>query len=370
MGEIVGYRRVSSTQQSLNRQDLPDVTGRIFEEKISAKSKDRPQLQEMLQYIRRDDEVHVHSIDRLARNLRDLEDIVNAIITKDASIRFIKEGLHFKPGVDDPFQQLMLQMLGSFAQFERSLMKARQQEGIDKAKAEGKFKGRGAVINEALVTDLLAYEVPAKDVCEWMDIGISSVYRIAEKRKKKSELHSKLTPEEVLDWASALQEYRENNFEIDDDEPDFEEITRELGQELLGLKIEVKNGSQVIRRNTSASNAAHIERDEMGLEKVPSSVTAYANGDYLALTKHIFEDPIWAEQIWQIFRPRHREAMELIYTRSAPDGSMDEERLGFLKYLGLKPSQVAEKMGLDAKIVEALWDNKFIKKPSWAEWGG
>ena len=55
---------------------------------------------------------------------------------------------------------------------------------------------------------------------------------------------------------------------------------------------------------------------------------------------------------------------------TASDGSMDEERLGFLKHIGLKPSQVAEKMGLDAKIVEALWDNKFIKKPSWAEWGG
>jgi DNA invertase Pin-like site-specific DNA recombinase len=338
MTEIVGYRRVSSTQQNLDRQDLPDVTGRIFEEKISAKSKDRPQLQEMLKYIRGADEVHVHSIDRLARNLRDLEDIVNAIITKDASIRFIKEGLHFKPGVDDPFQQLMLQMLGSFAQFERSLMKARQQEGIEKAKAQGKFKGRGAVINEELVTDLLAYDVPARDVCRWLGIGISSVYRIAEKRGGKPELHSKMTPDEIMDWWSHVREHRLYD-DIDDYQPRDIDIA-EFAIELLRSH----HGDEFF---TPENN------DELNC--------------YIQLTRHFFEDPIWAEQTFERYEDRHRTAMGLIYTRKAPDGSMDEERLGYLKHIGLSPSEAADRMGVDAWFIEAVWDSSFIKKPSWVE---
>ena len=359
MSEIVGYRRVSSTQQSLDRQDLPDVTGRIFEEKISAKSKDRPQLQEMLQYIRGGDEVHVHSIDRLARNLRDLEEIVNAIMVKSASIRFIKEGLHFKPGVDDPFQKLMLQMLGSFAQFERSLMKARQQEGIDKAKAAGKFKGRGAVINEELVTDLLAYGVSAKDVCEWMDIGISSVYRIAEKRKKIPELLCKLTPEEILRWTSAFLKYRENN----PTDYDVEGIVRALSEELdLFWEYTLPDGGAVKEKALNPMRDTSEYDQDFKAQKW--------NADYLTLTKALIDHQELHLAILHMYRRRQREAMELIYTRSAPDGSMDEERLGFLKHIGLKPSQVAEKMGVDAKIVEALWDSEFIKKPSWAEWGG
>ena len=319
MGEIVGYRRVSSTQQSLDRQDLPDVTGRIFEEKISAKSKDRPQLQEMLQYIRSTDEVHVHSIDRLARNLRDLEDIVNAIVAKSASIKFIKEGLHFKPGVDDPFQQLMLQMLGSFAQFERSLMKARQQEGIDKAKAAGKYKGRGAVINEELVSDLLIYGVSAKEVCEWMGIGISSVYRIAEKRKKDPYLHTDLTPAMVVHWS-----------QMDEDVRVFHEFD-------------------------DAPQTSPYDPD----------IPLVRNGD--ALIEHCMADPVWAGQIQRTYLERHRQAMELIYSRKGPDGVINGYRIGWLKHKGFKPEQVAEKMGIDVGVIQALWDSKEVKLPPWLQ---
>ena len=327
MGEIVGYRRVSSTQQSLDRQDLPDVTGRIFEEKISAKSKDRPQLQEMLQYIRGGDEIHVHSIDRLARNLRDLEDIVNAIMVKSASIRFIKEGLHFKPGVDDPFQQLMLQMLGSFAQFERSLMKARQQEGIDKAKAEGKFKGRGAVINEELVTDLLAYGVSAKDVCEWMGIGISSVYRIAEKRKKDPHLHTDLNPAEIRHHLANVSSF---------------------------LLVHAYNEAELV----IAGFAEHLYFDGMSDSKREA---------VYRLIEHCMADPVWAGHMQESCKERHRTAMELIYARKAPDGAIDGYRIGWLKHKGFKPAEVAEKTGVDVGVIQALWDSKEVKKPSWLE---
>lgn len=178
-GQIVGYRRVSTSTQSLARQELPEVTGRIFEEKLTGAKRDRPALQEMLNYVRDGDEVHVHSIDRLARNLKDLEDIVSEIIGKGASIRFIKESLHFKPDQEtDPFQKLMFQMLGSFAEFERAIIKSRQAEGIKKAKAEGKFEGRKAVINPYIIADLYRRGVKPDGIADMMGIGRASVFRI------------------------------------------------------------------------------------------------------------------------------------------------------------------------------------------------
>jgi hypothetical protein len=88
---------------------------------------------------------------------------------------------------------------------------------------------------------------------------------------------------------------------------------------------------------------------------------------YIQLTRHFFEDPIWAEQTFERYEDRHRTAMGLIYTRKAPDGSMDEERLGYLKHIGLSPSEAADRMGVDAWFIEAVWDSSFIKKPSWVE---
>lgn len=184
-GQIVGYRRVSTSTQSLARQELPEVTGRIFEEKLTGAKRERPALQEMLNYVRDGDEVHVHSIDRLARNLKDLEDIVSEIIGKGASIRFIKESLHFKPDQEtDPFQKLMFQMLGSFAEFERAIIKSRQAEGIKKAKAEGKFEGRKPSINYDLVHELLRNGASADDVASWTGIGRASVFRIKKMSKE------------------------------------------------------------------------------------------------------------------------------------------------------------------------------------------
>ncbi|MDG1340040.1 MAG: recombinase family protein [Paracoccaceae bacterium] len=129
----IGYQRVSTTDQNTDRQEL-DVD-RVFEDKASGKDADRPALKEMLAYIRGGDEVVVFSIDRLARNLRDLEDIIKEINAKDVSVTFLSENLTFS-GRDDAMSTLMLQMMGSFAQFERSMILKRQAEGIAAAKAK------------------------------------------------------------------------------------------------------------------------------------------------------------------------------------------------------------------------------------------
>ena len=94
----IGYTRVSTTDQTTDRQELGDI--RIFEDKASGKNTDRPALKEMLAYVREGDEIVVFSIDRLARNLRDLEDIIKEVNSKGASVTFLTERLTFS-GSDD-----------------------------------------------------------------------------------------------------------------------------------------------------------------------------------------------------------------------------------------------------------------------------
>ena len=120
----VGYKRVSSVDQNLARQDLGDVD-RIFEDKISGKDTNRAALKEMILFVRSGDEVVVHSIDRLARDLRDLQDIVTTLNDKGVGISFLSERLTFTGKADDAMSKLMLQMMGSFAEFERNIIRKR-----------------------------------------------------------------------------------------------------------------------------------------------------------------------------------------------------------------------------------------------------
>lgn len=137
----VAYIRVSSESQNTDRQLAEIQVDRTFTEKLSGKSLSRPVLQEMVSFIRDGDEVHVHSLDRLARNLQDLLKLTEQITAKGASLHFHKEGLSFKGDGADPMAKLLLGVLGSFAEFERSLILERQREGIALAKAKGAYKG-------------------------------------------------------------------------------------------------------------------------------------------------------------------------------------------------------------------------------------
>ncbi|MCU7890272.1 MAG: recombinase family protein [Candidatus Thiodiazotropha sp. (ex Ustalcina ferruginea)] len=136
----VGYIRVSSYGQNTDCQ-LTDISlDKIFEEKASAKDAHRLQLQECMTWVRDGDTLHVHSIDRLARNLSDLQKIVEQMTDKGVTVRFHKESLTFS-GDHDPMQKLMLQMMGAFAEFERSLINERRREGMALAKLKGKQIG-------------------------------------------------------------------------------------------------------------------------------------------------------------------------------------------------------------------------------------
>src|SRR4029077_16051196 len=110
-----------------------------YEDKISAKDINRPGLQAMLSFVRKGDTVVVHSMDRLARNLDDLRTIVRQLTQMGVQIQFIKESLTFS-GDDSAMSQLLLSVMGAFAEFERSLLKERQREGIELAKKRGVYK--------------------------------------------------------------------------------------------------------------------------------------------------------------------------------------------------------------------------------------
>lgn len=140
-GQMIGYIRVSTVDQNTQRQLEGIPLDRIFEDKASGKDTKRPALGDLLQFVREGDTVIVHSMDRLARNLDDLRRIVKELTQKGVKVKFVKESLTFT-GEDSPMSNLLLSVMGAFAEFERALIRERQMEGIAIAKKNGKYKGR------------------------------------------------------------------------------------------------------------------------------------------------------------------------------------------------------------------------------------
>jgi len=155
-GQIVGYVRVSTLDQNAGRQleqmkdENADV---IFEDHISGKSLERPELEKLLKHIRKGDTVVVHSMDRLARNLRDLRNLVDDLTDRGIVVKFLKEHLEFT-GEANSKAKLMLNIMGAVAEFEREMILERQREGIALAKAEGKYKGGKFKLTGDRVTEL------------------------------------------------------------------------------------------------------------------------------------------------------------------------------------------------------------------------
>ncbi|MCL4478224.1 MAG: recombinase family protein [Deltaproteobacteria bacterium] len=137
----IGYVRVSSFDQNPERQLEHVKVNKVFTDKASGKDTKRPQLDALLSFVREGDTVVVHSMDRLARNLDDLRRLVQKLTKSGVRIEFIKENLIFT-GEDSPMANLMLSVMGAFAEFERALILERQREGIALAKQRGAFRGR------------------------------------------------------------------------------------------------------------------------------------------------------------------------------------------------------------------------------------
>lgn len=177
-GQRVGYVRVSTLDQSTLRQ-LDGVTlDRVFEDKASGKDANRPQLEAMIGFVRDGDTVLVHSMGRLARNLEDLRRLVRRLTDKRVRVEFVKEQLTFT-GEDSAMANLLLNMMGAFAEFERELIRERQREGIALAKQRGAYRGRARSLSPAQVTELLergAAGVPKTVLAKEYGVSRETVY--------------------------------------------------------------------------------------------------------------------------------------------------------------------------------------------------
>lgn len=173
----VGYIRVSTVDQNTDRQLDGYTLDKVFEDKCSGKDTKRPALQQLIEYVREGDTVVVHDISRMARNLEDLLSLVKMFNAKGVAVRFHKENLSFT-GEDSPMQQLMLSMLGAVYQFERSMILERQREGIQQAKADGKYKGGKPRVNTEEIKAALESGMSIRKVAESLNVGISTVQRV------------------------------------------------------------------------------------------------------------------------------------------------------------------------------------------------
>lgn len=180
-GYKIGYVRVSTEEQNEGRQlEALNRIGvdEIFTEKVSGKSADRAELKKMLAFVRRGDAVIVESISRIARNTKDLLDIVSTLQKKGVDFVSMKESID----TTTPQGQFMLTVFGAMAQLEREQILQRQREGIAIAKAEGKYKGRQRIDTDAeqmreVCKAWRAGEITAREAMKRLNMKPNTFYR-------------------------------------------------------------------------------------------------------------------------------------------------------------------------------------------------
>lgn len=186
-GQRIGYVRVSTVEQNADRQLDGLTLDRTFTDRASGRDANHPELQTLMAFAREGDTVIVHSMDRLARNLDDLRRIVQELNGRGVQIEFVKEQLCFS-GEDSPMATLLLSVMGAFAEFERSLIRERQREGVALAKDRGAYKGRHPSLSEEQRAELQSRAAMGESKLQLAkDYGISreTVYqylRVSERR--------------------------------------------------------------------------------------------------------------------------------------------------------------------------------------------
>lgn len=184
---LVGYARVSSAGQSLGvqlEQLMAAGCGKVFSEKRSGTTRDgREQLDLALGYVREGDVFVVTRLDRLARSLGDLSQIIRGLNAKGVGFRCLQQDVD----TTRPEGRLLLHMLAAFAEFEADLRRDRQMEGIERAKAEGRYRGRPTSVDPAEVRRLAAEGMKPAHIARSLKIGRSSVYRALEEKPKPGE---------------------------------------------------------------------------------------------------------------------------------------------------------------------------------------
>ena len=180
---IVGYARVSSVDQNLDRQLVQlkaENVEKLFIDKVSGKNLDRPGFSAMMEYVREGDVLVICSMDRLARSLMDLLDVTRKLQEKGVTVKFLKEKIELSAsGETSAISKLLLAMMGAVAEFERSLIRERQQQGIALAKARGVYRGRKPIDDERIeeAKRRISSGIPKTKVAKDLKIGRTTLYK-------------------------------------------------------------------------------------------------------------------------------------------------------------------------------------------------
>lgn len=175
----IGYIRVSTQEQNTIRQEVMMKelgVEELYLDKASGKNTDRPQLQKMMEYVRRGDTVIVESISRFARNTRDLLELIEQLTAKGVEFISKKEAID----TSTPTGKFMLTVFGAVAELEREYILQRQREGIEIAKQQGKYKGRKPLTPpgfQEMVARWKKGKITAAEACRRLGISKASFYR-------------------------------------------------------------------------------------------------------------------------------------------------------------------------------------------------
>lgn len=248
-GQHVGYKRVSTEDQNTDRQLDGIVLDEVFVDKVSGKDLNRPGLADAFKHCRKGDTLHVHSMDRLSRSLQDLLNAVNQLNAKGVVVRFEKEKLEFT-GDDTSASKLMLQIMGAVAEFERSMIRERQREGIAKAKADGKYKGRKPSLDDAKFEELktrLPLERNRTKLAKELGISRATLYDYIKKAEAEA---NTCQPKMYGGSAEIVCEYRKrglNLTELSEAMP-YKGISRKMICRTIGLNMKDMDDRELLVR--------------------------------------------------------------------------------------------------------------------------
>ena len=178
-GQKIGYVRVSTIEQNTIRQLDGLNLDKVFTDRCSGKDTNRPALTQLIEFVREGDTIYVHSMDRLARNLFDLQKLVHFFNNKKIKVQFIKENMTFSSDTDSPMANLTLAMLGAFAEFERALIHERQKEGIAIARQSNTYKGRKPIFTneqQAEIKQMVADRYKVTEIAKKFNVSRATIY--------------------------------------------------------------------------------------------------------------------------------------------------------------------------------------------------
>lgn len=190
-GLVFGYARVSTKGQDLTVQ-LSKLSehgvDRVYSEKLSGKNKNRPELEKMIEQLRTGDTVVITKIDRLARNMRDFQNIVHELTERGVTLKIMDQNIDTSSAQD----KLFMNMLSMFAEFERTMILERQREGIEHAKSKGVYKGRKPISEDkkAQVLELAANDVKKSEIQKVTGVGKTSIFKILKESQEKNPNHN------------------------------------------------------------------------------------------------------------------------------------------------------------------------------------